>query len=161
MKKLYIKQKVFKITDHYPILDENEEVIYYVDEDFTWVGLKVHVSDKNHNELFVIEKELFHLLPEFNINFKNGETIKLKSRFTIFTRAIDVLYSKMNIEIEGDFFSHNFVIKADNNELGRMVRKLLSFGDCFEIEVYDEEHMDLIVAMMIAMDYLIDQSQKS
>lgn len=30
MYKLYIKQKVFKITDHYPIIDENENEVYYV-----------------------------------------------------------------------------------------------------------------------------------
>lgn len=161
MKKLYIKQKFFKITDHYPILDENREPIYYVDQDFTFVGLVVHVSDKDHREIFTIEKELFHLLPEFVITFADGKSVRLKMRFALFHKAIDVISPNMNISIEGDFLSREFVILNKMDPIGRMTRKILTIGDYFEIELLDEEHMDLIVAIMIAMDYLIDISENS
>ncbi|MGI5948774.1 LURP-one-related/scramblase family protein [Peptoniphilus sp.] len=156
MKKLYIQQKVFKITDHYPILDENDEVVYYVDQDFAFFGLNVTVSDKNHNEIFVITRELLHYLPEFVITFANGDVARLKSRFRLFYKKIDVIFPSMDISIEGDFLSHNFVIKNGDKEIGQMKRELFTIADRFEIEIYDEEYMDIIVAFMIAIDHLID-----
>lgn len=156
MKKLYIQQKVFKITDHYPILDDNDDVVYYVDQDFTLVGLNVTVSDKNHNEVFVIEREILHLLPEFVITFANGDVARLKSRFRFFNKKVDAIFPNMDISIEGDFFSHNFIIKNGDKEIGQMRRKLFTFADIFEIDIYDEDYMDIIVAFMIAIDHLID-----
>lgn len=47
MKKLYFKEKFFKITDHYPILDEDGREAYYLDQDFTFIGYKSSVSDPN------------------------------------------------------------------------------------------------------------------
>lgn len=64
MKKLYIKQKVFKLTDHYPVLNENQEKVYQVDQDFKLIGNRVHVSDSQGNEIFVIDKKIFSLLPQ-------------------------------------------------------------------------------------------------
>lgn len=159
MKKLYIQQKVFKITDHYPILDENDEVVYYVDQDFAFFGLNVTVSDKNHREIFVITRELLHYLPEFVITFANGDVARLKSRFRFFYKKVDVIYPNMDISIEGDFLSHNFVIKNGYKEIGQMRRELFTIADIFEIEILDEEYMDIIVAFMIAMDHIIDRSQ--
>ncbi len=161
MKKLYVKQKFFKITDHYPILDENKEPVYYVDQDFTFLGLVVHVSDKDHREIFTIEKELFHILPEFVIKFVDGKTARLKSRFNLIHKAIDVIFPNMYISIEGDFLSREFVILNKMSPIGRMTRKIFTIGDYFEIEILDEEYADIIVAFMIAMDYLIDISENS
>ena len=44
MYELYIKQKVFKITDHYEVMDSNQNPVYRVDQDFRLVGNTVHVS---------------------------------------------------------------------------------------------------------------------
>lgn len=159
MKKLYIKQKIFKITDHYPILDENREPVYYIDQDFTLVGLNIHVSDKDHREVFRIERELLHFLPEFIITFADGKSARLKTRFTFLHRAIDVIFPDMDISIEGDFLSRDFVILNRENIIGRMSREIFAIGDYFEIEVLDYDYMDIIVAFMIAMDYIIDMEQ--
>lgn len=40
MYQLYIKQKVFKITDHYQIIDNNGIPRYQVDQDFKLKGIQ-------------------------------------------------------------------------------------------------------------------------
>lgn len=37
MKNYYFKENLFKITDHYPILDDDGREVYYVDQDFTFI----------------------------------------------------------------------------------------------------------------------------
>ena len=44
MRKLYFKEKFFKITDNYPILDEDGRKAYYLDQDFTFIGYNSIVS---------------------------------------------------------------------------------------------------------------------
>lgn len=84
MEKLYIKQKVFKITDHYAVIDENNNEIYYVDQDFKLFGNTVHVSDRNDNELFTINKVILTWLPKYNIEFTDGRLIEIKENFAFF-----------------------------------------------------------------------------
>lgn len=38
MKKYYFKEKFFKITDKYWIMDENNDKAFYLDQDFTFLA---------------------------------------------------------------------------------------------------------------------------
>ena len=62
MKNYYFKENLFKITDHYPILDDDEREVYYVDQDFTFIGYDVKISDMKGREILKIEKEVFSLM---------------------------------------------------------------------------------------------------
>ncbi len=161
MKKLYVKQKVFKLTDHYPVFDDAQEPVYQVDEEFKIIGKTVHVSDKDGRTAFVIERELFTLLPRFVIRFANGEELTLQSRFTLFHKKIDVLPDEEDIRLEGSFFDYSFKIYRRDEQIGEIERAFLAWGDSFEITVYDEQYQALVVAMMIAVDALIDADQKN
>lgn len=160
MKKLYIQQKVFKITDHYPVIDENQTPIYYVDEEFHFFEKTHHVSDATGNHIFTIKKEVFTLLPNFNIEFHDGNVIHLESKFTFFGKHIEVLPLSYDIRIEGEVFCFNFNIIQGNTVIGKIHRAFLNFGDAFEIEIFDEKYQAMIVAIMIAVDNIIDQAQK-
>lgn len=77
MYKLYIKQKVFKITDHYPIIDENENEVYYVDQDFKLLGNTVHIQKIETGENIVVNREVLTLLPRYTVSFPDGKEIKI------------------------------------------------------------------------------------
>lgn len=161
MKKLYIKQKVFKITDHYPILNEAQETVYQVDQDFKIFGNTVHVSDAQGRELFVVDKEIFTFLPRFSVTFSDGRVIYLKSRLTFFKKAIDVDPDGLGLVLQGDFWDYNFTLLQNNQVLGRIQKALLTWGDTYEISIHDESQQDLIVAMMIAVDCIKDDQERS
>ncbi|WP_308533961.1 LURP-one-related family protein [uncultured Peptoniphilus sp.] len=103
MQKLYIKQKVFKITDHYPILDEEENTLYFVDQDFTLIGKTVHVSDRDENEIFVINKKILTWLPEYHISYANGQEVIIKSNFTFFKDSMNIISQDYDLSVKGDF----------------------------------------------------------
>ena len=48
--KLYIKQKVFSITDKFTVKDETEQDKYFVEGEFFTLGKKLHIKDMNGTE---------------------------------------------------------------------------------------------------------------
>lgn len=161
MRKLYVKQKVFKITDHYFIFDEEQTPIYQVDQDFKLIGNTVHVSYPEDREIFVVNKVVMSLLPKYEVNFSDGRTVELKGRLSFLRKKIDVLPEDMSITLEGDIFDHDFSINKDGNEIGRIRKEILAWGDTYEISVYEERYQDLIVALMIAVDCIKDSQRSS
>lgn len=156
MKKLYIKQKVFKIRDHYSIYNQYGKKEYYVDQDFKLIGNTVRVRDKNGQKVFVLDKKLFKLLPKFTLKFKDGRKIYISSRLSFFRRKISVKSSGLNLSLKGSIFDYNFDIYDGFKKVGSIKKALISWGDTFEIRVYDEAYQDIIVGLMIAVDHLQD-----
>ena len=91
MYELYIKQKVFKITDHYEVMDSNQNPVYRVDQDFRLVGNTVHVSRMDGSEAFVINKRVLTIMPKYDVDFSNGKTAFIKQKFTFFIKSIYIL----------------------------------------------------------------------
>lgn len=158
MRKLYIRQKVFKITDHYDILGENQEVVYRVDQDFTFFGHRVHVTHPTGAHLFTINKKILAFLPFFTIEFANGDIIELQSRLSFFRQKIDILPPELGLHVEGGYMQHNFSLLKGQDVVGEINKTWLSWGDVYEITIYDESIQDIIVAVMIAIDNILDQA---
>ncbi|MDO4711440.1 MAG: LURP-one-related family protein [Peptostreptococcaceae bacterium] len=161
MRRLYVQQKIFKITDHYPIMDEDGNTVYQVDEDFQLIGKTVHVSDASGRHLFTVRRELLTFLPRFTVDFADGYDLTLQSKFSFFRNVIEVQPTGIGITIEGDFFSKNFDVLKNGRLIGRIDRKLFTIGDKFAIEVADESNEELFIAVMIAVDAIIDAQERS
>lgn len=161
MRKLYIKQKVFKITDHYPITDSEGRECYYVDQDFRFIGHTVHLAAANGQRIFTVDRQLFKLLPRYLVHFTNGQTITLQSRFTFLRRRIDILSDSYNLTVEGNFMDLRFSIYNNGIEIGSIKRAYISWGDTFELTILDERFETVVIAVMIAIDRLIDEQQNS
>lgn len=157
MKTLYIRQKVFKITDHYPIMDEYQNPIYQVDQDFNLIGNTVHVKEANGRELFVVEKVIFSLLPQFVVTFFDGNQIKIKSRLAFLKRHIDIESDEYNLRLEGSYWDYNFRIFQGETVVGEIAQAMLTWADTYELTIYDETFEHVVIALMIAVDHLRDE----
>lgn len=92
MKNYYFKEKFFKITDHYAILDEDGNDAYFVDQDFKLIGYSSTISDANRNPILEIDKEIFNLFQKFNVNFTDGRYMRVESKLSFLTRKVEVDY---------------------------------------------------------------------
>lgn len=158
---LYIKQKVFKITDHYPVLDENQQVVYKVDQDFKLIGNTVHVSDASGRELFVVDKEVFTFTPRFVVRFVDGREIILRSRLEFFKKKIDIEQDGPQLYLEGNWLDFDFVIYQGSEEIGRISRAFLTWGDTYQLEILEAAYQELVVALTIAIDCIKDAQQRN
>lgn len=159
--KLYIKQKVFKITDHYPVLDENQNVVYQVDQDFKIIGNRVRVSDANGRELFIVEKEILTFFPKYTVNFPDGREIHIKSRMEFFKKKIDIEQDGQELYLEGDWFDFEFTIYRNSEAIGRISREIFTWGDTYQLDVFDQRYQELVVALTIAVDCIKDTQQNN
>lgn len=161
MKQLYIKQKVFKITDHYPITDSSGVVHYYVDQDFRFIGHTVHLSRADGSHVFTIDRQIFRLLPRYLVHFANGQSLTIQSHLSFFVRRISIAPESAQLRLEGDFFDYNFTVYQGSRRVGHIRKAWFSWGDSYELNIYEESLEELFIAIVIAVDRLKDEAQNN
>ena len=156
MYELYIKQKVFKITDHYDVMDANQNPVYHVDQDFRLIGNTVHVSRMDGSEAFVINREVFTIMPKYTVDFSNGKTAHIKQNFTFFKKSIDIFSDDYSLRLEGSFWDMDFGVFNNGTEVGNISKQFLFWGDTYVIRVFDAEFEEALIALLIAVDNIKD-----
>lgn len=159
MYELYIKQKVFKITDHYEVMDANQNPVYRVDQDFRLVGNTVHVSRMDGSEAFVINRQVFTIMPKYDVEFDNGKTALIKQNFTFFKKSIDMIFDNSVLNLDGSFWDMEFAVFANNNEIGSISKRYISWGDTYVITVLDAEYEEALLALAIVVDNIKDNEK--
>ena len=163
MKKYYFKEKFFKITDHYPILDENGKKAFYVDQKLKLIGYKVRVSDENRKEIFSIDREFKPFLPTYKVDFtdKNKASMKIKANLSIFRKSIDVIMDNDRINLSGNFFDYEFKIRYKGETIGEVTKKILSITDQYELTVYDENYSQELISLCLCLNNIKDMELES
>lgn len=161
MKKLYIKQKVFKFLDHYPVTDENQNEKYQVDQSFRMLGFRVDVSKSTGEPVFSVEKEVFAFLPRYHVTFEGGGEYTVQSQFRLFKTALDIEGLEETINLEGDLFDLDFEVTANGRTVGRIAHQWLSWGDTYEIEVIEPGYELFLLSLFLCVDQIKDQKQNS
>ena len=68
---------------------------------------------------------------------------------------------KDEIEIKGDFLSWTLDIIKNGKTIGTIRREFNLFKDCFVLETEDTEDMPFMVALVIAIDNILDNISNS
>ncbi|MFM1524688.1 MULTISPECIES: LURP-one-related/scramblase family protein [Helcococcus] len=156
MKKLYIKQKVFKITDHYEVFDDNQIAVYRVDQDFKFWGNAINVTKLNGSGSFTIKRGIVFFLANYDVDFSDGKNFNIKQDFAFFRKKLKIISDDYDLNLLGDLFSFDFNVYNGDKLVGNIYRKVLTWRDTFVIEVIDENFEDELLALLIAIDDLID-----
>ena len=113
--KLYIKQRVFTLTDKYNIFDDFGNTVFTVEKQFFSFPGKFYLKDQNDAELFEIRKNFTLFLSSYEIHKDNLVAAKVQRELTFFKAKFSVESSYGNFEISGDIFSWDFEIKKDGS----------------------------------------------
>lgn len=162
MYKLYIKQKVFKLRDVYPVLDEAGNAVYQVDQDFRLIGNTVHVNHVGGQRSFVIDRELLRLMPRYQVRFNDGSRMTIRQRINLFRKQIEVSSKDHQLSLKGDFILDlNFDVYNGWTKVGYIKKAFLAWGDTFVITVLDPEFEEELVALLIVVDDILDMEARS
>ena len=160
MKKLYFKEKFFKITDHYPILDEDGREAYYLDQDFTFIGYRSILSDSNGTNILNIKREIISLFPRYYVNFDDGSEMIVQQKLEFFKHKVHVYLDKETLVLKGDIFHLDFEIKnGDGHTIGSVNKKFFALRDRYELSIYDESYTEELIALVICLNNMIDLEQ--
>ena len=157
--KLYIKQKVFSIGAKFNITDEYGEERYRVEGEIITLGKKLHVYDLNGKEVAFIQQKLLSLMPRFYIYVNGKKIAEILKEFTFFKPRYDV-FGK-NWIVEGDFLAHDYIITEQGNEIAAVHKVWMSWGDSFELNIYDTQDEVELISLILAIDAVMDVNNNS
>lgn len=152
MKKYYFKEKFFKLTDKYPILDENGNEVYFFDQDFKFVGYKAKLKDMDGNTLFDISKKVFSFLQTYYVDFYDGSHMEINQKLSFLKRKVNAFYEGKELNLKGNYLDHDFEVYFKNNLIAEMNKKFFAFTDQYELTVYDENFTLLLIALCLCIN---------
>lgn len=150
--KLYLKQKVFKFLDHYDVYDENQNAIFTVNQKFKFLGFHADVTAREDYQSFEIDKEIITFLPKYVLTFENAEKIYLNFRLSFIHRKIDVKTTFENLSVRGKFWDMDFEVLKEGEVIADISKKWLTWGDTYEVDIYDDKYTSEILGIVIAID---------
>lgn len=162
MKKYYFKEKFFKITDHYPILDEDGKKAFFVDQKFKFLGYEAAVSDSTDEMIFTINRKLISFLPVYEINFKDSKKkMTIKSNISLFRKSIDVISESGKINVKGNLWDYEFKAYFKGDLIGEVSKKILSFTDQYQLKVYEEDFTEELIALCLSLNNIKDTEEEA
>ncbi|WP_131503605.1 LURP-one-related family protein [Exiguobacterium sp. GM2_5_1] len=158
MHMLYMKQKVFSLRGRFSIQDQQEQDVYLVEGSFMKLPKTFSISTVEGEEVAVITKKMLSLLPKFFIEV-DGETLTIEKSFTFFKDRYTI--DAADLEIDGDWWDMDFEIKRHGEVVGSVEKKWFTFGDSYEIKVFDPDIEKILIALVVAIDCVKEDEESS
>ena len=157
--KLYMKQKVFSWKDKFTIKDSNGIDKYFVEGEFLSLGKKLHIKDSNGNEVAFVKQRLLSLLPRFDVEINGTTVAQIVKKFSLFKPKYAI--EGVDWIVQGDFFSHNYVIYQGEIIIAAIHKQWMAWGDTFEIDIDNEDKEVMALAVVLAIDAIMDASESA
>lgn len=150
MKKLYIKQKVFSIGEKFNVTDADQEPLYHVQGSFLKIPKQFTIFDRNDHVIGEITKKVLALLPQFTVMIDDEAAIVIKKELTLFKARYHI--EADGISVQGNWWDMDFEVVKDGLQIAVINKRWVSWGDTYEVTVFDERYEKLIVALVVAID---------
>lgn len=148
--KLYIKQKVFSWGAKFTVKDETGNDRYFVEgEVFSW-GKKLHVTDLSGREAAFIQQKVLSLLPRYFVYVNGEEVAEIVKEFSFLRPRYSI--EGLGWEINGDFWSHNYMITKSGNPIVTIQKEWMTWGDSYELDIADPDDEIVALAVVLTID---------
>jgi uncharacterized protein YxjI len=156
--KFYIKQKVFTFKDQFSIMDEQQNVKYQIKGKFLSLRNKLVLIDHKGLALLRAERKLFRFLPKYFVYDTKNQVIAEVKRIFSLRPKFDLRIPHKDYHVDGSFFAHSFNIYDNTNNLVASIsKKIISWGDTYEIEIIEEEKLELLLFLVIIIDQVVHE----
>lgn len=157
--KLYIKQKVFSFRDRFTVKDEYGNDRYFVEGEFLSFGKKLHIYNMYNDEVAFVRQKLMTFMPKFTVEIGSRQIAEIVKEFTFFKPKYYV--DGLGWDVKGDFFSHDYEIISNGRVIVSIHKQWMSWGDTFELDIDNASDEVVALAVVLAIDAVIDAQQAS
>lgn len=147
-----IKQKMWSLGGKFTITDELGIPTYQVEGSFFKIPKTFSITDMQGNLVSRIDKQFMTFLPKFDVVLADGTSFTIKKEFTFFKPRYSI--EGLGIDVQGDFWDMNFHLTQNGQEVARISQEWLRLTSTYRIEVYDNQYADLVISLVIAIDYV-------
>ncbi len=156
---LYMKQKVFSWKDRFSIQNSYGEDKYFVEGKLLSIGKKLYIYDTAGREGAFVRQNVISLLPNFSVEIGGQEVAVIRKKFTLLKPKYYI--EGPGWEVQGDFFAHDYTITENGKTVVTIHKVWMAWGDTFELDIADESREVLAMAVVLAIDAVMDASQSS
>ncbi|WP_249870816.1 LURP-one-related/scramblase family protein [Oceanobacillus saliphilus] len=150
MKQLYIKQKVFSLSDKFTVKDQQEKDVYFVEGTFMQVPKTFFIRNHASDEVARITKKVFSFHPKFSVQVDGQEVLTIKKEFSFFKARYTI--DSAGIEVHGNWWDMNFEVYQHGEVVGKVSKEWFTWGDSYKVQVLNEEMETLVIALVVAID---------
>ena len=150
MKQLFIKQKVFSLRGRFSVLDRDGHDVYFVEGSFMQIPKNYTITNVRNEEIARITKKIFSFLPTFYVEQQGREIATIKKEFTLFKARYSI--DAAGLTVQGNWWDLNFDILQNGQKVASIQKVLLSWGDTYQVEIYDESLEPLVISIVVAID---------
>lgn len=153
--KYYLKQKLVPLHHAMKIFDEQDELAYEVESKMLSLHDKTYLKDAQGNEVAYLHAKAFSLHEVHYVDMANGTSFELSTELFHLTKDI-IHIDALGWELHGDITSHDYQIidEASHSILATVHRKFFSLHDVYEIEIFNEEMRDILMAAIIVLEHI-------
>lgn len=158
--KFYIKQKAFSFKDKFTIKDENGKDVFQLQGKVFSVHNKINFMNMQEEVLLKIHKKAISFLPKYFIDDERDENLAIVQRkMAFFKSKFEIQFGSRALTVTGNVWQHNFDIEEDGKDVATISKKILSFGDSYEIDIIDEDITNILLAIVIIIDQILHEDK--
>lgn len=154
--KLYIEQRVFTFGSKFDVWNEDGEIRYKVEGEIFTLGKKLHIYDSEGEEVAYVQQKLMSFLPKYFVFVGQDQVATIVKEFTFMRPQYHI--EGTSWRVDGDFLGHDYSILDGDTTIAYLHKKWMSWGDCFEIEYDDAADEKMLLAVILAIDAVMDDN---
>lgn len=156
--KYYIKEKVFTFKDKFYVKNEREEDCFYVEGELISFGKKLHIFDTTGTELALVHRKVLSLLPCFRVYVGENQVAEIIKEIAFFRNKYTI--KGLDWEVEGNIYDHDYAIYSNGQTIATIAKAWFSWGDSYEIDVASEADPLYALAVVLAIDCVLDCEER-
>ena len=153
----YMKQKAISLKPKFDMFDENEAVVYHVEGDLTRLNYSIR---RDGGEVLKLKKKAVAVPPEYVISAGGKEIGKIKKKIKLTNPELKGTLNGQDVHIEGNLMGSDFDIRVGSLTIGRIDTSCQIWNDVYRVMVFDESYKDIMAAMTIICDRVVDAERE-
>ncbi len=134
------------------VKDQQGDDAYYVEGSLMKIPKTFSISNTAGTEVALITKKVFSFLPKFYVEVHGQEVVTINKEFSFFKARYSI--DAASIEVQGNWWDMDFEVFQYGEVVGKVNKEWFTWGDSYKIQVLNEEMETLIIALVIAIDYV-------
>lgn len=153
MNRYLLRQRFFRIVDHYDIKDDHGRIRFGIKCKFFTIGKKFWICTPEGQEQLYIKQRLLHPLGRFDIYQGDNYIGKITRRLSLFVKRLRASGDFGEYKIKGNVFAWDFkIIDQEGNVVGNISKSILRIADTYTVDAYTND--PIILAIAVVMDHM-------
>ncbi len=155
VRSLFTSTQVFTLHHHIDITDEHGNIVYQAESKFLSLHDKTDITDAHGAHVAHIERKVLTIHERHFVEMADGTYFELSNELLHIIRDITNIEG-LGWQLRGNVIGLHFELLDENGDVVAVIgQKLLSIHDKYCIDIYQPEHEQIVVAILVALQHMM------